>query len=405
MADMSCVTRVLNRASGKTDPDPLILSLGPGNRNQRDLATGGDSLIVLPFSGALKREREIPGVSFTPLLFSSAGNSCLVSSEKCLGKWNESAANLAPDGKSHVLAARVRGIFPSGGGPFDLFNREAEVVIVCDSDFLADMFAVREVDTLFGKMQQRINGNIDFFRNAIDSLARSRREQMQQGGDRKLFDVLPLGTVTVEPPLLRVGDSFRLLFEFAWPSNATIEVQSIDGFPDGAVSCRENLYPSPDVPLPGMLPFPFPVLRGRSVAPEREIRSVPCVLKRFSLKVRATDPVETNVVLRLRAMQTVRSGNNTVSTSLTGVFPPFRLKIDAKDSDRTSGGGGKIPASSKVVSGKCLYTVKRGDTVPLIARRHGIRTRDLLDANPGLNRLRVGQVLVIPGKSRPSPET
>lgn len=53
-----------------------------------------------------------------------------------------------------------------------------------------------------------------------------------------------------------------------------------------------------------------------------------------------------------------------------------------------------------VKSGALTYTVKRGDTLSLIAYKHGVRTRDLAACNnlsgKAMNRIRIGQVLNIP---------
>ncbi len=63
-----------------------------------------------------------------------------------------------------------------------------------------------------------------------------------------------------------------------------------------------------------------------------------------------------------------------------------------------------IPAGERHVEQvrEAQYRVKRGDTLSRIAARHGVRTKDLMDAN-GLrsaNRIRVGQRLEIPGSGR-----
>lgn len=45
------------------------------------------------------------------------------------------------------------------------------------------------------------------------------------------------------------------------------------------------------------------------------------------------------------------------------------------------------------------YVIRRGDTLPIVARRFGVREREIIRANPGISttvRLRVGRVIVIP---------
>jgi membrane-bound lytic murein transglycosylase D len=63
-----------------------------------------------------------------------------------------------------------------------------------------------------------------------------------------------------------------------------------------------------------------------------------------------------------------------------------------------------IPATERHVEQvrEAQYRVRRGDTLSRIAARHGVRTKDLMAAN-GIrraNRIRVGQVLEIPGRTR-----
>lgn len=63
-------------------------------------------------------------------------------------------------------------------------------------------------------------------------------------------------------------------------------------------------------------------------------------------------------------------------------------------------GGGSTPAPTPPTT-TVRYTVKRGDTLYAIARRYGVTVSQLASANKisNVNLIRVGQVLVIPGKS------
>jgi len=53
----------------------------------------------------------------------------------------------------------------------------------------------------------------------------------------------------------------------------------------------------------------------------------------------------------------------------------------------------------KPAEGGGYYTIRKGDTLYSVARRHGVEWRDILEANPSLNprKMRTGTVLVIPG--------
>jgi membrane-bound lytic murein transglycosylase D len=63
-----------------------------------------------------------------------------------------------------------------------------------------------------------------------------------------------------------------------------------------------------------------------------------------------------------------------------------------------------IPAPERHVEQvrEATYRVRRGDTLSRIAARHGVRTKDLMAANGirSANRIRPGQVLEIPGRTR-----
>ncbi len=75
-------------------------------------------------------------------------------------------------------------------------------------------------------------------------------------------------------------------------------------------------------------------------------------------------------------------------------------KSTSKKSESTSAPSEKQSASSSSGS----YTVKSGDTPGGIANSNGVTTKELMQANPGLDpaKLRVGQKLVIPGKGEPA---
>ncbi len=87
---------------------------------------------------------------------------------------------MRPDGASRVLAARLAGTFktayPKGpDGTNDVSKALAEgkssVMLFADSDFLADDFCVRMLQTPFGNMPQLINENLTLFSNVIEQFA------------------------------------------------------------------------------------------------------------------------------------------------------------------------------------------------------------------------------------------
>jgi tetratricopeptide (TPR) repeat protein len=70
--------------------------------------------------------------------------------------------------------------------------------------------------------------------------------------------------------------------------------------------------------------------------------------------------------------------------------PPARSTRPPPDKEK--------PVRTVPASGRRTYTVKRGESLYLIAKRYGVRMNALLDANPQVSptRLKAGQTLVIP---------
>ena len=87
---------------------------------------------------------------------------------------------MVPNGKGRVVAARLAGTFktafPKGpDGTNDVSKALAEgkgaVMLVADTDFLADDFCVRIIKTPFGQIPQLINENLTLFANVIEQFA------------------------------------------------------------------------------------------------------------------------------------------------------------------------------------------------------------------------------------------
>ena len=87
---------------------------------------------------------------------------------------------MVPNGKGRVVAARLAGTFktafPKGpDGTNDVSKALTEgkgaVMLVADTDFLADDFCVRIIKTPFGQIPQLINENLTLFANVIEQFA------------------------------------------------------------------------------------------------------------------------------------------------------------------------------------------------------------------------------------------
>jgi LysM repeat protein len=68
-------------------------------------------------------------------------------------------------------------------------------------------------------------------------------------------------------------------------------------------------------------------------------------------------------------------------------------------------GAAAAPGRPSVPSGGSTYRVRAGDTLAAIARRHGVSLARIIAANPRINPnlIFVGQIIVIPGGTRPLP--
>lgn len=184
VADMSCATK-LNGGNGRVEDNPAFLSLAAPNMKKNDLLTSQLSQVMMPFAGALTGTGS-KEIEFTPLITTSADNACVVDQMNAQFGMSAMRAQLKPDGKSRVLAARLQGAFktafPNGventveGGatnavPNHLTSGTSTVMIFADTDFLNDRFCVQMMNSLFGAVAQPINDNLTLFANTVEQFA------------------------------------------------------------------------------------------------------------------------------------------------------------------------------------------------------------------------------------------
>ncbi|MEI7900468.1 MAG: Gldg family protein [bacterium] len=180
VADLSCATK-LNSGNGRVEDNPAFLSLGVPNMVKGDLLTAQLSQVMFPFAGALT-DTDSKEIEFTPLITSSADNACLVDQMNAQFGMSAMRAQLKPDGKKRVLAARLQGefktAFPNGVGdgatnstPNHLTSGTSTVMLFGDTDFLNDRFCVQIMNSPFGTIAQPINDNLTLFANTIEQFA------------------------------------------------------------------------------------------------------------------------------------------------------------------------------------------------------------------------------------------
>ena len=191
VADINAAMRV--QASGPRGPQEIDylpwLRLTDKNFNPDDFSTSELNILHMGTVGAIENinENEIK-VEITPLIQTSKQSTKL---ERDLILFQRDPTvilnNFKSDEKNHLIAARIRGkvqtAFPDGL-PVDKNNEELmdddfinegniNVILVSDTDILADHFWIRKQDMLGVSVPQPIANNGDFVINSIENLSGS----------------------------------------------------------------------------------------------------------------------------------------------------------------------------------------------------------------------------------------
>ena len=182
VADLAAATK-LGTGNGRAEENPAFLSLTSKNMDRGDLIVSGLTQVMLPFAGALSFAKT-DGLTFEPLVTTSADNACLVDRMGAQFGMGAMMKDLRPDSVQRTLAARLSGTFktafPKGPDwtegstnaiPEVVAEGKSAVVIFGDSDFLADEFCVQTMNTIFGPIAQPINDNLVLFANLIEQYA------------------------------------------------------------------------------------------------------------------------------------------------------------------------------------------------------------------------------------------
>ncbi|MFO7937493.1 MAG: Gldg family protein [Kiritimatiellia bacterium] len=180
VADLSCATK-LNSGDGRVEDNPAFLSLSDENMADGDLLTAQLSQVMLPFAGALQ-DNTSSKLTFTPMVESSDDNSCMIDQMNAQFGMSAMRAQLKPDGKKRVMAARIQGEFKTAftdgmvGSATNkvenlLSSGTSTVMVFADADFLNDRFCVQTRNSLFGRIAQPINNNLTLFANTVEQFA------------------------------------------------------------------------------------------------------------------------------------------------------------------------------------------------------------------------------------------
>jgi len=173
---------LLQAGQGRAERNAAWLSLRPVNINQKDVATGSLSDLMLPFAGGFEGTVS-NGIERTDLLFTAADGFLADASIARSGK-----SNVPGEKKRIPLAVRLTGTFKTAfpdGKPVGKDEEKSAdegltesakpgvVVLVADVDMLADRFCMQSIN-LFGQtMQQPRNENLSFALNMVEQLCGS----------------------------------------------------------------------------------------------------------------------------------------------------------------------------------------------------------------------------------------
>lgn len=153
--------------------------------NRKDVATAQLQQILLPWPGELQK-KDVPGVTFTPLLQSSPDSMLFGEEDYRYGGGDPALLRekLVRGGGQRVFAARLDGKFksnfkeaPAGAPPPTAEHpllaesvEQSHVLVVADVDFLADYASVVAQNYLGAKMVSLLNDNLRFAGNAVENL-------------------------------------------------------------------------------------------------------------------------------------------------------------------------------------------------------------------------------------------
>lgn len=180
----------VNTGRGQAVSYPVWLNI---NRfNQETPPTAELNQMLFPEPGSFQVSDAF-GLELTPLIRSSTNSSTLMAAMLGFTSPEDVSRQITPDGKERVIAGMVRGnlrtAFPDGP-PRDneeeeeeeipltvaapsLTSGNADLVVVADTDFLADQFSVRFMNFLGMRAMAPLNDNIAFVSNVLDFLAGS----------------------------------------------------------------------------------------------------------------------------------------------------------------------------------------------------------------------------------------
>jgi gliding motility-associatede transport system auxiliary component len=164
-----------------------VIGLGKSSMNPSDVITAGLSTVNVATAGFLTPEKGVK-VKFEPLLQTSADAAPIAASRFVMLSDPSTLENgFHPTGERYTIAARVTGLvktaYPQGPPagvkpipgekPLAASVQPLNLVVVADTDMLADFLWVHEQDLFGDRLIQPWASNDDFVSNALDNLTGS----------------------------------------------------------------------------------------------------------------------------------------------------------------------------------------------------------------------------------------
>jgi ABC-type uncharacterized transport system involved in gliding motility auxiliary subunit len=179
----------LDNGSGQPVENPAWLALTPEGINQNDVLTSEIDSLWLPTVGAFTGQ-PAPGLKETVLLHSSKdaeladammagmGGDAIMNGFKATGTNYALAIRLTgkfttafPDGEPQDDSDKTNTVAKAPGTSLKESKADTTVVLVGDSDMLADDFSLQKTDSPFGQMVSARNANLDFAQDVAEQMA------------------------------------------------------------------------------------------------------------------------------------------------------------------------------------------------------------------------------------------
>jgi ABC-type uncharacterized transport system involved in gliding motility auxiliary subunit len=191
VADMNYKMQLGGR-NGEPQEAPAFLRVTKDGINPDDIVTSEIDDIWLPFAGAFTGD-PAPGLKKI-VLIKSTKESQLVDGFMANLAGENIMKDFKPSGTEYALAVRLTGkfktAFPNGKPEEKKDDKDADkktadakpepslkestqdtsVILFGDADFVYDHFALRQLQTPFGNMEQALNGNLNLAQNAVEQL-------------------------------------------------------------------------------------------------------------------------------------------------------------------------------------------------------------------------------------------